>query len=103
MDNSILDAVRDVPSSRAYSPADTTSADSGCDKSSMRLLVIAAAILLILVIVYYIAAPRGLSHRLAKHGWILFVRDGCGYCTKQMKVLGGSYSKLVECAPGGSS
>ena len=45
--------------------------------------------------------PRGLGDKLAARGWVLYTREGCGYCTKQMKVLGGEYPKRVECSMAG--
>ena len=37
---------------------------------------------------------REISRRLAQKGWTLYLMQGCGYCTKQMKELG-SYPRHV--------
>jgi hypothetical protein len=64
-------------------------------------------IILIIVVLHRLLSPewkkRGLAGALADREWILYTRPGCGYCTKQMDVLGGGYSKRVVCVSGAST
>lgn len=107
---SILDAVVATSEGKGNSNDDgndsgygSNNDDGDTSQSTIRILVAAIAIVLIIILLYYVMAPRhgGLGSKLAKHGWILYVRDGCGYCTKQLHELGGHYPKIVRCAPGG--
>lgn len=79
--------------------------DDRCDsgKGTAKTLTIAVAIVLVIIILFYVLTPSrgGISSKLAKNGWILYTRDGCGYCTKQLNELGGHYPKIVRCAQGG--
>jgi hypothetical protein len=68
-------------------------------------IALQAILVTILVLVAYryarIAWPRWrqsrLGHRLAKQGWVLYARAGCGYCTKQAKLFPGGYPNTVHC------
>lgn len=69
-------------------------------KSSNRLLI-ALVIVLVLVIAY--AAMRfwkkkSLGDHLASQGWVLYTKPGCGFCTKQLALLGARYPKTVVCS-----
>lgn len=66
-----------------------------------RALLIAVAVVAILVAIHCLLPPRGLGRRLAEKGWVLYVLEGCSFCTKQLGVLGGDYPRLVECGRGG--
>lgn len=84
-----------------YSPPTNGSDDDS--QATMRVLVTAMAIVLIILLLYFIMAPRrSLSSRLARCGWVLYVRDGCGYCSRQMDILNGHYPKIVECGKDGT-
>lgn len=58
--------------------------------------LIVAVIVLLIIIVIYRLAKSNLPKMLSNEGWILAVRDGCHFCTKQLELLGGDYPKLVE-------
>jgi hypothetical protein len=77
---------------------------SGFGKGGAKTIAIAVAVVLVIILLYYMMSPQrgGVSSKLAKKGWILYTRDGCGYCTKQLKELGGHYPKIVRCAQGGT-
>jgi hypothetical protein len=46
---------------------------------------------------------NSLVAQLADAGWVLYTMSGCGYCTKQLSVLGVSaYPKQVHCGGGKS-
>jgi hypothetical protein len=100
---SILEHVQNTNSDSGHGSDYSVGIGDNNGRSTTRVLVIAMAIVLVIILLCSVMAPRrgSLSHRLAKHGWVLFVRDGCGYCTKQMHELDGHYSAVVECAPGG--
>lgn len=101
-----------LPESRAYQPyaAGPYSVKPYTDprrrrrappmESTLRIVGLAIVVVLIIVIVYYyLWAPRTLSKDLARCGWVLFTRQGCGYCTRQLQILGDPfYSKMVVCS-----
>lgn len=64
-------------------------------------LLIALIIVLVLVIAYVAMRywkKKKLVDHLASKGWVLYTMPGCGYCTKQLAVLGARYPKQVECS-----
>ena len=65
-------------------------------------VALAVAVVLIIVILYYVFLPRSLSKNLARRGWTVYYRKGCGYCTKQKQVLGGDFHKYIECDTNGN-
>lgn len=84
--------------------SDSDSDDGGSHgkrQALVRTLTIAILVVLALLLIVYAMAPRDLALRLARRGWVLYVRDGCGYCTEQLRALGGHYPKTVECTSGG--
>jgi hypothetical protein len=65
------------------------------DCSSVMVMVLAVSIVLILLIMVSLCSRT--RHRLARRGWVLYTLTGCGYCTQQLDLLGGQYSKTVKC------
>ena len=41
-----------------------------------------------------------LGERLARKKWRLYVMPGCGFCDKQLAILGGTYPRLTVCTGG---
>lgn len=95
----------------AYAPgvfADTVvSRAAGPDPATC--VIVGALVVLVIVAAYYLwrrargpkGPQKGLGQALADAGWVVVLRDGCGWCTKQLAVLGGAYPRYVECAKGG--
>jgi len=79
-------------------------------KSWGKMIIYAIIIVLIVVLLIWVykqyiekesfdtSKESQLGKALADRGWKLYTRKGCGYCDKQMKVLGGSYPKMIDCA-----
>jgi hypothetical protein len=63
----------------------------------------ALAALAVLAVILILRGGRDerieLDARLERRGWLLYVRDGCGYCTKQLAMLGPGFRRhnVVEC------
>ena len=72
------------------------------DNESSKTLLIVVAIILLIIAIMYFSSPKqsnGLSHKLQKKGWTLYLMKGCGYCHKQMKLLG-DFKATVVCSNG---
>jgi hypothetical protein len=102
-----MSSVRDHPSkgtlAYVYLPRsryDSSDDEGSGSSSSLRAILLAVAIVLIVLIVYYLWSPRNLARKLANCDWVLYTRDRCGFCKKQLRLLGGDYENLVECADG---
>jgi hypothetical protein len=76
--------------------------DTSC-KSRIPLLTgaLAVVVVLIIVVLYYMWSPCMLAKDLAHCDWIVYYRQGCGYCTKQKHVLSGKFHKYIECDTSG--
>jgi len=63
-------------------------------------LVYALAALVILLVIVLITVRRGtpgagdLASRLRSRGWVLHTKPGCGFCTQQLKEIGGGAGVL---------
>lgn len=60
-------------------------------------------VLLVVLIAWLFQRHRRakLASRLARDGWVLYTRPGCGYCTKQAAVLGvKKYAREISCQLG---
>lgn len=87
----------------ADSDSDSDSDDNPCmTRKTLLAVALAVAVVLIIVILYYMFSPRTLAKGLARCGWIVYYRQGCGYCTKQKHVLGGKFHKYIECDTSGN-
>jgi len=97
------------PAGDSDSDSDSDGEDSGGSGSGSRggsrkivlAVALALAVVLIIVILYYMFSPRALSRSLARCGWTVYLRKGCGYCHKQMKLLSG-FDMFVLYGPDGS-
>jgi hypothetical protein len=77
------------------------------DKASIwaragRALIIAFIVVLVLLIAFHSRGRhkmRSLSRKLAQQDWTVYLMEGCGYCARQMKELGG-YSRYVLVSAG---
>ena len=104
---SIMDHVVRIPDAEYRGGDDSSDSDSDSDSDAggrrtvAKSVVVAVAIVLIIVIIYSTCFPKILASKLANRGWLLVSRDDCGYCKKQLAVLGGSYSKVAKCTPSG--
>jgi len=87
----------DTPFVNTTAPTYNVVDDSGAPRKTLVAVLLAIAIMLILVILYHMFLPRGLAKDLAHRGWIVYYRLGCRYCTKQKQILGGKFSKFIEC------
>jgi hypothetical protein len=60
---------------------------------------IAALAVLAVVLILYMARGRGqdLAGALERRGWLLYVRDGCGYCTQQKDMFKNGFRAIVKC------
>lgn len=82
---------------------DTPGADIDPEtKKQMIMLFQALMIVIVVLVIYYIWMPQGPAVKsckkmLEKAGWMLYTREGCPWCHKQMEALGGSYKKHVLC------
>ena len=93
-----------------YTGNDSSSSSSDSDSDSemcisrkmLKSLAMAIAIVLIIMILYYLLVPGTLSKKLAKCGWIVYYRQGCGFCTKQKQVLRGDFENYIECDMSGN-
>lgn len=54
-------------------------------------------LVLVLLILFFMWFSKKLSRRLARAGWIVYYRYGCGYCTKQKEVLNNDFKQFIEC------
>ena len=75
------------------------------DSSGSSGLILALLIIAVVIIGYYYwSRSKGgssLAKDLASCGWVLYMMPGCGYCHKQMDVLGVKvYPKQVVCKGG---
>lgn len=84
-----------------YMPTQVARSGRDSEKDTNRAVIIAVAIILILIMVYWAMMPQDMGDKLAARGWILYIRDGCSFCERQLTVLGGSYPKIVECTAAG--
>ena len=90
-------------------PDSDSDSDSDSDEEGgpwMRKLVfafaLAMAIVLVILIVFCLASPQGreqkaLMRELAHRGWTVYLKKGCGWCHKQMKLLDG-FDHTVLCS-----
>ena len=83
-------------SHRRSAPA-TQPYDKMKQRKVMLMVTLAVAIVLIIFIMFTMFSPKALRHSLARCGWVMYSRVGCGYCTKQKELLGGHYGKTIEC------
>jgi hypothetical protein len=68
--------------------------------------LVGLGVALVFAVVLWVAWRGGvslLSKKLAAAGWVLYLQAGCSACTKQMKVLGGSYHRYIVCNRDGST
>ncbi len=89
-----------VPDARGYmAPAAVTvySAPRGAPQSSLFAAAIIAVLVLLLLIVAIMFWRRatGLGNRLARAGWILYAKEGCGFCDEQLAAFGGRLPELL--------
>jgi hypothetical protein len=76
----------------------------------------AVVVLIVIIIIVYMrnksnSAPKSgfaagsgdsaMATKLASCGWVLYTRDGCGYCTQQMQSLYGGYPREVHYSASG--
>lgn len=74
----------------------------GCGTArALKTLLVALAVVVVIFAMVSLRR-RGSFQNLAARGWVLSTKDGCGYCEKQLEILGGSYPKIYECAADGS-
>lgn len=96
----------------AYAPgvfADTVVARGAAGPDPATLVYAGVLVVLVIVVAYYLrrrahaptAPQKRLGQALADAGWAMVLRDGCGWCEKQLATLGGSYPKTMECAKTG--
>ncbi len=87
----------------ASPPLITTTGGNGPNGGELKLDVIILSMIVIIVIMIILCcyraltSPRGLSCDLARKGWVLYTTKGCGYCSQQLRTLGGHYQNLVVC------
>ncbi len=59
---------------------------------------VVAAVLVVLLLVVAVVFWRGatdLSSRLARAGWVLYAKEGCGFCDEQLAMFGKKLPKLL--------
>jgi len=86
------------------SPLVTTTGGNGLNVSGKLkpdVIIIAMIIIMIIIIICCcyraMTSSRDLSCGLAKKGWVLYITKGCGYCSQQIRTLGGDYQNLIVC------
>lgn len=75
---------------------------NGEDTALTLALLAALAIAAVAVVAYKKSQPSGgVSQGLISNGWYLYTRDGCGFCSKQLDVLGNVYKisgNVINCS-----
>lgn len=63
-------------------------------------IVIGVAVLAVLAVVLMLCMSgrrQDLAGALERRGWLLYVRDGCGYCTQQKDMFPRGFRATVKC------
>jgi len=63
--------------------------------------LVAAGLILLTILVIKACSPskKLVAEALMGSGWTLYTRPGCGYCTKQLKIVGSKFTRTVDCSP----
>ncbi len=87
----------------APAPARTGGDESGMGwlrKHKVAAIAIAVVIVLIIVIIAYLVSERSLARKLEIRGWTVYLKDGCGWCHKQIGLIGG-FGRAIHCSKTG--
>ncbi|NBQ42739.1 MAG: hypothetical protein EBU23_09500, partial [Mycobacteriaceae bacterium] len=85
-----MDSTGDYDSDDDYNGANGAKHHMSPESRRRRMLLtvaLAVAVVLIIVILYYMFSHCGLAKGLIRNGWVVYYRQGCGYCTKQKIAL----------------
>jgi hypothetical protein len=91
-----------LPDARGYMPATTTAynapmrAKSPSPRRGLAAVIVAALVVLLLIVAVIIwRGATSLSSRLARAGWVLYAKEGCGFCDEQLAMFGKKLPKLL--------
>lgn len=87
-----------LPDALGYMPPAAVTVRNAPVRASRGLAAVVVAVLVVLLLLVAVMVWRGatgLSSRLARAGWVLYAKEGCGFCDEQLAMFGKRPPKLL--------